>query len=69
MPEESRLRKRGMDLLGYPMVGEDHALGHRLVDLKRLFGHQIVDLRLAAFSLIFAQFNPDFDPFQLQSTA
>ena len=56
-----------MNLLGDPVIGEDHALGDSLVDLQRLFGNQVVDLRFPV-CLVFAQLNPNLDPFQLQST-
>jgi len=56
MTQKSLMWKALLYLACHPVVGEDHALSHSLMDLQRLFGHKGCNV------LIFIQLSPNLHP-------
>lgn len=62
MAQQGLMREALPDLLGYPVVGQDHAFSHRLMHLQGLLGDEVMDV------LFFIQLNQNLYPLQFQGT-
>jgi hypothetical protein len=62
LAQQGLMREALPDLLGHPVIGQDHAFSHRLMDLQGLLGDEVMNV------LSFIKLHSNLHAFQFQGT-